>query len=107
PCLVVAINPDGQDYSVTTDTLELSKNGQTMFSGLDVMQQPNAQNAIHGVVTQVNGECRRLESIDPRHYRRWLNGLGSREHVGGIVGGENYPVGLFTQQRPEAAGPTG
>ena len=78
-----------------------------MFRRLDVVQQANAKNAIHRVGVQVDGEGRRLKSVDSCHHIKRLGGASRGEHVGGIVGGEDDPIGLLAQHRPKTSSAAG
>ena len=71
------------------------------FAAGHVAKQFQTENAIYRVRRQADGKRRALKGLDPLEQRRRVMGAGVVEHVLGVIRGEDDPVDVFGQHRPE------
>ena len=82
--------------------MKFAQDGQTVLAGLNMMQQADAEDAVHCVSAQVDSESRRLKAVDARHDLGRLFGERGGQHILGIVGSHDDPIGAFAEYSPES-----
>src|SRR5476651_2824923 len=64
PWLDVAIDTQRNDHSVAGDTVKFAQDGQPLLAVSNVIEQAHAENAVHRIRRQVDGESRCLQHLD-------------------------------------------